>query len=120
MPVGVISRNVHLFNTLHFIEPLVGMTTTPEQTIDLSCLRNIAVLGKGKTGSVALYADDTKTDGRGVVPLHAVKRVRRQFCTVSPSAARRVLQEKNALQALKRVSESASTNHSVYYNHSLV
>lgn len=97
------------------------MTITPEQTIDLSCLKKIAVLGKGKTGSVALYADDSKFEERGVVPLHAVKRVRRQFCTVSPSAARRVLQEKNALQALKGVSESATRCHSCfdYYSHSL-
>lgn len=85
------------------------MTTTPKKTIDLSCLRKIVELGKGKSGSVALYGDDSKVEGRGVVPLHAVKRVRRRFCIVSPSAARRVLQEKNALQALKGVSESATT-----------
>lgn len=95
------------------------MATTPEQTIDLTCLRKIAVLGKGKTGSVALYADNSKTEGRGVIPLHAVKRVRRQFCIVSPSAARRVLQEKNALLALKGVSESATISHSPYFNFSL-
>lgn len=82
--------------------------------IDVSHWQQLVELGSGKTGTVTLCVEPpdvnssrtpkeaTATYGEHHRIRHAIKRVQRR-CIMSAGAARRVLRERDALQALKGV-----------------
>lgn len=83
-----------------------------KEAADVSTWRKVLELGRGRAGSVALYAEQVppgSSMGQSRV-LHAVKRVERKRCMASDGLARRVLREKNVLQALRGVRKGHAKN----------